>query len=242
MIKPTILPDENKMATAVAQATAEWINKHPGSLVCLAAGNTPLLVYQKLIERQAAGQVNLASVYYAGLDEWIGLGPKDTGSCAQVMSDRFYTPARIPADHMHVFAGLANPQREQKMMDQWIADRGGIRFTLLGVGLNGHIGFNEPSAPDQDGCIIVDLDRVTQLVSKKYFGRPRQISQGISVSARTLMKAETIFLMASGELKQEIVARICGENPDPAIPAVRLIGHPGLVIFLDVDAAGALPT
>ena len=240
MLKTMILPDINKLASAVADATAEWINANPGGLVCLAAGNTPLLAYQRLIELQDEGKVNLASVYYAGLDEWVGLGPKDTGSCAQVMTDRFYGPAKIPADRMHVFSGLANPQQELNAMDQWIFERGGIGFTLLGVGLNGHIGFNEPVAPDQDGCILVDLDHVTQVVSKKYFGRPREISQGISISARTLMKAKTIILMASGELKREIMGQVCRENPDPAIPAARLIGHPGLTIYLDVDAAGAI--
>lgn len=237
MPRTIILPDINNLASAVAEATVTWINEHPGGLVCLAAGNTPLLAYQRLIELQDEGKVNLSSVYYAGLDEWVGLGPKDTGSCAQVMTDRFYGPAKIPADHMHVFSGLSNPQQELNAMDQWIFERGGIGFTLLGVGLNGHIGFNEPAAPDQDGCILVDLDHVTQVVSKKYFGRPREISQGISISARTLMKAKTIFLMASGELKREIVSKICQDNPDPAIPAARLIGHPGLTIYLDFDAA-----
>jgi len=236
--RTTVESSYEALCDRVAVATSDWIVRHPGSLVCLAAGDTPLPVYHKLVVRQQQGKVDLSSVFYAGLDEWVGLGYPDRGSCLQVMSDAFYTPAGIPADRRRVFDGLADPDAECRAMDQWIRTRGGIRFTLLGIGLNGHIGFNEPGAPDQDGCILVDLDDVTRAVSAKYFGTVLPVRQGISVSASTLFRAETVFLMAAGPKKAPIVARLRDGAPEREVPAARLLGHSGLRLFLDRDAAG----
>jgi 6-phosphogluconolactonase/glucosamine-6-phosphate isomerase/deaminase len=237
--RTTLAPDYEALCDRVAVATSDWIVRHPGSLVCFAAGDTPLPVYHRLVARQQQGKVDLSSVFYAGLDEWVGLGYPDRGSCLQVMSDAFYTPAGIPADRRRVFDGLADPASECRAMDQWIRTRGGIRFTLLGIGLNGHIGFNEPGAPDQDGCIVVDLDDTTRAVSVKYFGAERPVRQGVSVSARTLCRAESVYLMAAGANKAPIVARLLDGAPEREVPAARLLSHPGLRLFLDRDASGA---
>lgn len=222
----------------MARAAAEWIGAHPGSLVCLAAGDTPLPVYARLVTLQAEGRVDLASVSYAGLDEWVGLGPADPGSCLQVMRDAFYEPAGIPADRRRVFDGLADPEAECRAMERWIEAHGGIRFTLLGIGMNGHVGFNEPGAPDGEGCLVVALDDVTQSVGVKYFDRERTLRQGVTVGLRSLSKAEAVFLMATGERKADIVGRML--SGDPAVPASRLLPHPGLRIYLDREAAGRL--
>jgi 6-phosphogluconolactonase/glucosamine-6-phosphate isomerase/deaminase len=238
LVPATVASDAASLSEAVALAAAAWIARHPGALVCLAAGDTPLPVYRRLVDLQTSGQVDLSSVFYAGLDEWVGLGYSDRGSCLQVMTDTFYAPAGIPQDRRHVFDGLGDPLAECRAMDLWISDHGGIQFTILGIGMNGHIGFNEPNAPDQEGCILVDLDATTKSVSAKYFGEARPVRQGISVSARALFKAETIFLMAAGAGKAEIVRRVRMGAPSSAVPAAGLIGHPGLTIFLDREAAG----
>lgn len=235
-IRTTVVDHAPFLATVVADAAAAWIRQHPGGLVCLAAGDTPLPVYERLVALQAAGRVDLRSVFYVGLDEWVGLGYEDRGSCLQVMTDAFYGPAGIPAERRRVFDGLADPHAECAAVDRWIADHGRIGFTLLGIGLNGHIGFNEPGAPDQDGCVVVDLDDTTKAVSVKYFGTARPVRQGVSVSARALAKADTVLLMASGAKKAPIVARLRA-GADPAeVPAARLLGHPGLHLFLDREA------
>ncbi len=235
-IPTTVAPDAGTLASLVSVAAADWIRAHPGGLVCLAAGDTPLPVYARLVALQEAGRVDLRSVFYVGLDEWVGLGYADRGSCLQVMADAFYGPAGIPVERRRVFDGLADPHAECAAVDRWIADHGGIGFTLLGIGLNGHIGFNEPGTPDQDGCVVVDLDGTTKAVSVKYFGAARPVRQGVSVSARTLSKADTVLLMASGAKKAPIVARLRKGAAPAEVPAARLIGHPGLHLFLDREA------
>ena len=115
--RTVVAPDYDALCDKVAAATSDWIVRHPGSLVCLAAGDTPLPVYHRLVARQQAGKVDLSSVFYAGLDEWVGLGRADRGSCLQVMSDGFYVPAGIPLDRRRVFDGLADPVAECRAMD-----------------------------------------------------------------------------------------------------------------------------
>jgi 6-phosphogluconolactonase/glucosamine-6-phosphate isomerase/deaminase len=239
-VRISVSADAATLCEAVAQAAAAWIRAHPGALVCLAAGDTPLPAYARLVELQREGRVDLSSVFYVGLDEWVGLGYDDRGSCLQVMTDAFYAPAGIPPARRRVFDGLADPATECRAVDHWISDHGGIGFTLLGIGMNGHIGFNEPGAPDQDGCILVDLDATTRAVSIKYFGTARPVRQGVSVSARTLARAGTVFLMASGAKKAPIVAKVLAGAPHEEVPAARLVGHPGLQFFLDKDAAGSV--
>jgi len=225
-----------------ARRVAAYINQNPGALLCLAAGDTPLGAFAELIKMQDAGEVNLSSVYYAGLDEWVGLGPHDKGSCRQVMDDHFYLPAKIPRERIHVFNGLADPAAECVAMNEWLALRGGIGLTLLGVGMNGHVGFNEPNGPDTNGAIIVELDDVTKSVGAKYFDKPQPVSRGITIGLATLRGAREILVMASGAKKSSIIQKAFFNPPTPSVPASMLQGHPNLTLLLDEAAAGREPT
>jgi glucosamine-6-phosphate isomerase len=221
-----------------ARVTANFINGNPGALLCLAAGDTPLGAYRELVGLQASGEVDLASVYYAGLDEWVGLCVKDKGSCEQVMRGHFYGPAGIPQDRVHVFDGLKNPANECKAMDDWLKARGGIAFTLLGVGLNGHVGFNEPHVPEADGAVIVPLDETTKNVSEKYFGKAMPVSAGVTIGLTALKKARQIVVMASGANKADIIRRAFEEPASPGVPASLLQTHHDLILMLDRESAG----
>jgi len=201
-----IAEDYDELSEMAAHATAEYINNNPETLICLAAGDTPLGMLEILVDMHRHKEVDLSTVYYAGLDEWVGLGPEDIGSCAKVMSDAFYNPAGIPKDRIHVFDGLDKDIDKQcRSMEAWISHHGGIGFTLLGIGMNGHIGFNEPGTPDTKGCFSVKLDNTTKTVSAKYFGKSRPVSTGMTIGWRTLLDAQTGIIMASGELKAPIV-------------------------------------
>jgi len=236
----TVKKDAAELARAVAAQIKDYINQSPGALLCFAAGDTPLAAYAHLIALQAAGQVNLSSVYYVGLDEWVGLGYETRGSCAQVMFDHYYTPAGIPRERIDVFNGL-NPdlEEEKARIERWIRDRGGIGLTLLGIGMNGHVGFNEPGAGLPMGCIDAPLDDTTKRVSSKYFDSPLPVKRGIGVGAGTLKRADRLILMADGARKAEIVYRTLREPPTDRVPASLMADHPNASIFLD-EAAAAL--
>ena len=240
-MKIITLKDYQSMSRAAAEETARYINAHPGALLCLAAGQTPEGMFAELIRMQREGKTDVSSVYYAELDEWVGLGPEDRGSCVQVMNDAFYKPAGIATERIHLFNGLdCDTTRQCGLMEQWIRKRGGIGLTVLGVGMNGHIGFNEPGAPGRWGCHVTELDGVTQSVSVKYFGSPRKVTHGITVGWVTLKEADRVILIASGESKARIIGEALRGDVKPDVPASLLRDHPDLTVVLDEQAAAQL--
>jgi 6-phosphogluconolactonase/Glucosamine-6-phosphate isomerase/deaminase len=235
-----IATDHQELSRETARQAAAFIRENPGSLLCLAAGDTPLGAFAELIKMQAAGEVDLSSVFYAGLDEWVGLGPLDKGSCRQVMGDNFYAPAGIPSSRIHIFDGLAalaDPAAECAAMDAWLAARGGIGLTLLGVGMNGHIGFNEPNTPRSASALVVPLDETTRAVGVKYFDKPQPMESGITIGLDALRAARRVLVMASGAKKAPIIQRAFHTAPTPACPASLLQGHSDLTLLLDKGAA-----
>ena len=236
-----IFEHADALSEAVARTVAAWINANPGRLLCLAAGDTPLASYAELVALQDRGEVDLSSVYYVGLDEWVGLGMEDVGSCRQVMHDAFYAPAGIPDARRRVFDGLADPTAECLAVGEWIEAHGGIGLTVLGVGMNGHVGFNEPGPVPEGLCRVVELDETTRTVSAKYFDRPQPVHLCVTVNLPTLAAAERIVLMLSGERKRKIFARLGrdADGKDQNFPASLLMDHTGLVLFSDRETAGA---
>jgi len=236
-----IAADYDELSEMAAQAAAEYINNNPETLICLAAGDTPLGMLDCLVDMQRHGEVDLSTVYYAGLDEWVGLGPEDVGSCIKVMSDAFYGPAGIPKDRIHVFDGLDKDIDKQcRSMEAWISCHGGIGFALLGIGMNGHIGFNEPGTPDTSGCFPVQLDNTTKTVSAKYFGKARPVTTGMTIGWRTLLDAQTAIIMASGEAKAPIVKAAVEAEITLDIPATVFRNHKDMTVMMDSDAASRL--
>jgi len=240
-MKIITLQHEAELSERIARDTAAYIRAHPGALLCLAAGDTPLEAYRELVRLQAASEVDLGSVYYVGLDEWEGIGRETAGSCAQVMSDGFYDPAGIPKDRIAVWNGLCgDPEAEARRIEGWIRLRGGIAFTLLGIGMNGHVGFNEPGTGLPEGGLRVPLDETTRRVSVKYFGRALPVEYGLSVGAGELKKAKTVFLMASGHRKADIVRKTVREPASIEVPSSMMADHPDITLYLDEPAAGLL--
>jgi len=240
-MKIFVEPNAGALSEAVAQRAAEFIHENPGALICLAAGDTPLEAYKRMIRLQSEGVVDLSSVYYVGLDEWVGLGRETRGSCLEVMYNGYYEPAGIPEDHIVAWNGLnEDVDGEIARIEAWIRERGGIDFTILGIGMNGHIGFNEPGTGLPEGCIRVTLDETTKRVSAKYFDTPLPVQYGVGVGAGELKKAREILLMASGAHKAEIVSRVAKDAPDVSVPASMLTDHPNITLMLDEAAAGKL--
>ncbi len=235
------LPNYEEISLTCANHIAGHIRASPDSLMCFAAGDTTLGVFKELIKLQMEDRVDLSSVYYIGLDEWVDLGYEDVGSCKQVMFDSFYFPANIPAHRISVFDGKNTDYGEQvqRALD-FISDHGGISLTVLGIGMNGHIGFNEPGVDASFSAGVVTLDNVTRTVGKKYFHQPYLIEFGITIGIKSLVEAKEVVLIANGARKAKIIHKaLCG-NKNNSIPASHLSNHPALTVYLDTDAASQL--
>jgi len=234
-----IATDYDELSRLAAKKVAGYIT--PDNLICLAAGDTPLGMFRELIAMQNRGEVDLSAAWYAGLDEWMGLGPDDEGSCIKVMTEAFYGSAGIPKERIRVFDGFdPDTDRQCRKMEDWISSKGGINFALLGVGMNGHIGFNEPGTPDIPGCFTVALDDTTKSVSQKYFGKALPVTTGITIGWRALFEARAVALMASGANKAPIMKASLKGPCTLDIPASLFQKHEDVVVMLDEGAASLL--
>lgn len=233
--------DYNEFSKLAAKHVAKFIRANPNRLLCFAAGDTPIGIYEELIKMQKCGELNLNTMYFVGLDEWVGIGYETKGSCAQVMQDFFYGPANIDTARIRVFDGLAaDLEKECEQVDRWITEKGAISFTLLGIGMNGHIGFNEPGTDPERLTHAVELDEVTADVGKKYFDGAACPAQGITVGIKRLKEAEKIILTACGDNKGAILKKTLIEAPTTEVPSSLLQDHGDLTVVTDVNAFRAM--
>jgi len=229
------------LSATVAQSIIDAVARKPDALVCIAGGDTPLGVFSELVRASQNGNVDFSRVAFVGLDEWLGLGKADKGSCREMVWGHFFNHLNLRDEQICFFDGLTkDPATECQRVDEYIAAHGGIDIIVLGIGMNGHIGFNEPGVATNTGCHVVDLDDVTQAVSVKYFGKPLPVKQGISLGLKTILAAQSIILMASGEKKAAIIAKTRNAPVSSAIPATLLKPHPHLRVIVDRTAASQL--
>ncbi len=234
-------PTSMELARAVAGHVAHWVRAHPGGLLCLAAGDTPLAAYRLLAAEHRTGAIDLNTMWYVGLDEWVGLGRRHTGSCRQVMADGFYDLAGIDPARILAFDGENGDLAGQcAAVDRWIDGHGGIGLTVLGIGRNGHVGFNEPGTSPTARSHIVELDATTRLVGQKYFVDGVVPGRGVTVGMGQLLAAEELLLVASGAHKASIVRQALAGAPTPGVPASLLRRNDRLTVWLDEEAAREL--
>ncbi len=215
------------------------LRENPAMAVTFAAGFTPLECYKLLLRQQHAGMLRLDRAQYIGLDEWVGLGPNDTGSCIQTLNSAYYIAAGIPPAQISYFDGLCtDPQAEAQRMCDVIASIGGIDMAVVGVGINGHIGFNEPNTVLQGDFSLVALSETTRIVGKKYFDGSQTPKVGATITLQALKKAKTVIVIATGEKKQPAVKKIIAG--DSSLPASAFLDHPNAYYIFDSHAA-AMP-
>jgi len=236
-MKLLIGQDVDEFSTIGGRIVGDYIRENPGKLLCFAAGDTPLGIYKELIQMQKRGEVDLSTMYYVGLDEWVGIGIETKGSCAQVMEDNFYGPAGIDGSRVRTFDGLSKDlERECQEISQWIEKRGKIALTLLGIGMNGHLGFNEPFVNPEKETLIVELDQVTAEVGKKYFQDTTVPKRGITVGIKALREAREVILVACGSKKGGILRKTLVDAPSIKVPSSLMQDHERLTIVIDKEA------
>ncbi|MFC5448528.1 glucosamine-6-phosphate deaminase [Paenibacillus aestuarii] len=231
----------DEMSRRTAEMIIQLMKKKPDSLVCMAAGNTPLGTFTHLVKAVQKGEVNVEACHFISLDEWVGLDGTDEGSCRQTLDAHFFKPCGIDEQRIHFFdAKRANLQAECEKMDALIQSHGHIDVLLLGVGMNGHLGFNEPGAGFDTYTHVVELDAVTKQVSAKYFTEPREVQMGITLGIKHMLEAETVILIADGLKKADIMQKALHGEVTNEVPVTVLQQHPNVHVCLDAAAASLL--
>jgi glucosamine-6-phosphate isomerase len=235
-------PDYASLSQYTAEHIAAIINQKPDALLCLASGDTPIGTYHHLVELAKTGRVDVSQCTFVGLDEWVGFGPEDSGSCSYYVFRDLFTPLQLRPDQLYVFDAKATDlTAECARIDSLIDSRGGLDLLLVGMGMNGHIALNEPGTPFTLGCHVGELAESTITVGQKYFEQETVLEQGITLGLRHLTAAREVILLVSGEKKAATLQKALKGPVSEEIPASILQTHPNGQVWLDA-AAGSLLT
>ncbi|MFZ9318494.1 MAG: glucosamine-6-phosphate deaminase [Vulcanococcus sp.] len=248
MAQPPLRVEADALAVADQVAMRLQVALAQGATLGLATGRTMEPVYRALVQRlQALPETDclglLASWCSFNLDEYVGLGPKDPGSFAAFMRRHLALPLGLPSERLQLPDGLAgDPQAEALRYAQALRAAGGIDLQLLGLGRNGHVGFNEPPCLPEAPCRCLALSSSTRQQNAGAFGGDPQAvpPQAITLGLAEILSARQLLLVVTGAEKAEILRRSLQEPPCPEVPASWLQGHPGLEVIADRGAAAAL--
>lgn len=237
-----ICDDYDKMSDVAAKIIADQIKEKNDSVLGLATGSTPIGTYERLVEMNKNNEISFSEIKTFNLDEYAGLDPQNDQSYRWFMNHHLFDHIDINKKNTHVPSGLA--ENGEEMCEQYEHDieaAGGLDLQLLGLGHNGHIGFNEP---DEDFPIMthkVDLTESTIEANSRLFDSIDEVPrQAFTMGIGTIMKAKKIVLVASGKDKAEIVKKAFKGEVDPQVPASILQSHGNAIIVLDAQAASLL--
>ncbi len=240
-MKVIFTKDYAHMSRMAAKYIAGLITLHPNSILGLATGTTPIGTYQELIRQHKEEGLSFANATSFNLDEYVGLGEAHPQSYKRFMSQNLFDHVDMRQDSIHVPNGLAeNLEAECKRYDSAIAEAGGIDLQILGIGRNGHIGFNEPDLKFASETHVVKLEEQTRQDNSRFFGSLEAVpTQAISVGMKTILQARRIVVMASGKEKAEAVQAMVSGEIQPSLPASILQLHADVTLIVD-EAAGSL--
>lgn len=231
----------SNLTEKAVELICQIVKEKPDATLCFACGETPRPVMNGLIQCHEKGSVDFSRVTLIGLDEWIGVGRETKGSCAQMLYDDFFTPMGFKEDQITIFNGLSANLSDDIEKINDLVEKKGIDFLLLGIGMNGHIGLNEPGEDPNQNAHLVNLSATTKKVMSKYFSEEIAIEKGITLGFSQLLNAKTIIMIATGERKAKIVKQIIEQKPNPQLPASLLkLSKNESLFFIDKEAASLL--
>jgi glucosamine-6-phosphate isomerase len=210
-------------------------------LICTASGDSPAGLYKEMVDRIKKDQLTISNWFIVGLDEWVGLNGNDEGSCRYHLNQQLFHPLQIPNDKICFFDGRANDlELECQGVENFIQKHNGIDVAILGLGMNGHVGMNEPGTLLNTRSHLTNLDDTTQKVGQKYFKKEQMLTQGVTLGLGTLMESRHLILLVSGKHKAQITQKMVEDEISEKLPATLLRNHPSLKIYLDADAASKM--
>ena len=237
-----VTKDYNDMSRKAANIISAQIITKPNCVLGLATGSTPVGTYKQLVEWYNKGDLDFSEVSTVNLDEYKGLDHDNDQSYYYFMMNNLFKHVNIDLSRTHVPDGTEpDPEKACADYEKIVKSYGGIDLQLLGLGHNGHIGFNEPSDNFAKVTHCVDLTESTIKANARFFEKIEDVpTQAYTMGIGTIFKAKRILLIASGKDKAEIVKKaFCGPI-DPQVPASILQLHPDVTVVLDEDAASLL--
>lgn len=241
-MRVVILQDAEQVSSRAADIICSTLSAKPNSVLGLATGGTPLSTYQKLVQRYEAGQASFGEATSFNLDEYVGLPPDHEQSYHAFMHTHLFGQTDFDSQRCFLPDGCAENQAEAcERYEQMIDEAGGIDLQLLGVGTDGHIAFNEPGSSLASRTRLKALTQQTRSDNARFFDSIDQVPRlSITVGIGTILDAERILLLATGQGKASAVRALVEGPVTSQVPASALQLHPDVTILLDEDAASWL--
>lgn len=239
MIRIYYSKTQKEAAEKCADVIAELLKKKPDATLGFATGSSPVMMYRELINKCAAGEISFEKVKTVNLDEYVGLPSGHDQSFSYFMFDNLFNHINIPKESTNLPDGLAKDlEAERKRYDAVIESMGGVDIQVLGIGHNGHIGFNEPSDHFSLGTALVELTESTINANSRFFESKDEVPRrALTMGIGQIMQARKIVMVANGRAKAEILEDAFFGKVSPKNPASILQFFKGEVdVFLDEEA------
>ena len=238
-----IAKDPAEVGKLAADIFQEIVAAKPDCVLGLATGSTPLPLYRELIEREKAGKINFAQVRSANLDEYKGLSGDHPQSYRYFMQENLFNHISIDPANTMVPDGLCEDAESMCAdYERKIEALGGVDIQLLGIGHDGHIGFNEPCDHFPNATHEVVLEEITRQANKRFFDSIDEVpTAAYTMGCGTVMAARKVLLIATGKDKAEIVKKSFFGPVTPMVPASILQFHPDVTVIVDEAAASLIP-
>lgn len=231
-----------ELSQYVCRLCVQKIKELKNPVLGLATGSTPERLYNLLAEQYKIGNVSFKDTRTFNLDEYAGLSASNENSYRYFMDSILFNYIDIPYENTHVPNGTASDLKKESLAyEEKIQKAGGIDLQVLGIGRNGHIGFNEPGTSFESGTHVVNLDDSTRLANARFFTSQDKVpARAITMGIRAIMESREIVLMVSGEKKAEALYKLMSGEVTEEFPASVLQKHPNVLVVADRTARSVL--
>lgn len=233
-----ICKDYDEVSRKSAQIVAGQVTIKPNCTLGLATGSTPLGTYNNLIKMYEDGDLDFSSVTTYNLDEYYPLDADNDQSYHYYMNENFFSKINIKKENTHILDGKAeDPEKECDLFEKKIIASGGIDLQILGIGQNGHIGFNEPDYSLNSVTHLTDLTENTIKANSRFFEDESMVpTKALTMGIGTILKAKKIILIANGAKKHRVIKALLSGEINTSIPASMLKVHPDVTLICDREA------
>ncbi|MEL3971150.1 glucosamine-6-phosphate deaminase [Rossellomorea oryzaecorticis] len=231
-----IVKDNYKgLSRFAAECIQKQVQYNPGSVLGLATGSTPLGLYERLVQDYKVGGTDYSKVSTINLDEYVGLSKTHPQSYHMFMKENLFSLVNIASRNTYIPDGKAKHLEEEcKRYDRIINTIGPPDLLILGIGENGHIGFNEPGSSFEGQTHIVELKESTRRANARLFSSIEEVpKQAITMGIKSILYSKKILLLASGEKKKEAIGQLLTGKIDEQFPASALHLHPNVTVVVD---------
>ncbi|MCM1364879.1 MAG: glucosamine-6-phosphate deaminase [Faecalibacterium sp.] len=237
-MKIVLMDSAYDISKAVSSIIIEQIKSKPNSVLGFATGASPVETYKRIIESYEKGEVSLKDITTFNLDEYCGISQDNVNSYYYFMKDNLFGKTDVDFSKVNFLSGQSDDiESECSAYREKIKNAGGIDIQLLGVGRNGHIGFNEPADEFTDGPFKVQLTESTIAANSKYFENDDMPRYALTMGIGDIMNAKKILLIATGESKANAIYQMIKGEVSPQCPASILQNHPDCTIYVDKESA-----